>query len=140
MVSHGRAQGRGRPRGSFYSRGSTKGISLAPQVEQVGDIRPTQVLQSSSTLVLEWLLIHLLTHLESSPLSEPSVSSSLSIVHPFMIESFYGISPDLSMDLPMVLIFAYGTLQTLSIVPPNMVVFKYSIARSGVQQSSMLSP
>lgn len=53
VLSHGLAQGSRRAQGSAPSRGSTRGLSLEPQILHAGDISLTLVPQSSFTLILE---------------------------------------------------------------------------------------
>lgn len=103
-------------------------------------MEPTQVLQSSSTTILEWLLIHVLTHLDGIPLSAPNVPLDPNILPPPIPKSSYGIFLVTSMDPLVILIFACDTPQTLSFIPPSVLIFKYGISRLEVHLSFVLHP
>ncbi|KAF3653312.1 hypothetical protein FXO37_17040 [Capsicum annuum] len=86
-------------------------------------VGPMMVPQSSSTLVLEGLLICLLTCLECAPLSTPGVAQTLSIIPLSVIKSAYGVPPILSMDPSIVSASTYGTPPTPSVVSPSILTF-----------------
>lgn len=71
---------------------------------------PTSVLQSSSTLFINLLLIHLLNYLEGVPLSALVIHPSLSIVPPSMPEHAYSVPLVLTVDYLVVSTSACGAL------------------------------
>lgn len=88
---HYRARHKGWTKGSTLSRDSTIGLCPKPQPEHVKDIGPALVCQSSSTSVLKVLLVWLLTHLESAPLSLLGVPLALNIASLYVSVFEYAI-------------------------------------------------
>ncbi|KAF3675880.1 hypothetical protein FXO38_04554 [Capsicum annuum] len=103
------ARGSVRARAYASARSSARGLSPEPCIENIGDMDPTLVSQSSSTLVIEGLLVCLLTRLEGAPLGAPDISQILSIVPLFVPDSTYGSPLISSRDPSKVPNFAFGT-------------------------------
>lgn len=85
-------------------------------------MRPILALQSTTTPILESLLVHLVTHLEGIPLSTPGIPPTPSVVLPSLLEFDYGFSLVLSMVSLSVPVSFYSIPLNSSVVPLSMPV------------------